>query len=68
MGLQPAGENGTYFQTFVIRERTLDPASRLIVGDSVLRPTADFKVFPRPQRTATHRAHPGNLRWDSRGY
>jgi Peptidase family M28 len=46
MGLQPAGENGTYFQTFAIRERKLDPVSRIIVGDSVLRPVTDFKVFP----------------------
>jgi len=46
MGLQPAGENGTYFQTFDIRERKLNPGSRIIVGDSVLRPVADFKAFP----------------------
>jgi hypothetical protein len=45
MGLEPAGENGTYFQTFDIRERRLDSASRLVVGDAVLRPVADFKVF-----------------------
>jgi hypothetical protein len=46
MGLQPAGENGSYFQTFAIRERKLNPISRVMVGDSVLRPVADFKVFP----------------------
>src|SRR3954451_24917364 len=46
MGLNPAGENNTYFQTFDIRERRLDSASRLIVGDVVLRPVVDFKVFP----------------------
>jgi hypothetical protein len=46
MGLQPAGENGTYFQTFAIRERRLNPVSHFIVGDSVLRPVADFKLFP----------------------
>jgi hypothetical protein len=46
MGLKPAGENNTYFQTFDIRERRLDSASRLIVGDAVLRPVTDFKVFP----------------------
>jgi hypothetical protein len=46
MGLKPAGENNTYFQTFDIRERRLDSASRLIVGDAVLRPVIDFKVFP----------------------
>jgi len=46
MGLQPAGENGTYFQTFAIRERKLNPVSRVMVGDSVLRPVADFKLFP----------------------
>jgi hypothetical protein len=46
MGLEPAGENGTYLQTFDIRERRLDSASRLVVGNAVLHPVADFKVFP----------------------
>jgi hypothetical protein len=46
MGLEPGGENGTYFQTLNIRQRRLDSASRLIVGDTVLRPVTHFKVFP----------------------
>jgi hypothetical protein len=46
MGLEPGGENATYFQTFSIRDRRLNSASRLIVDDTVLRPATDFKVFP----------------------
>lgn len=46
MGLLPGGENGTYFQTFGIRYRRLNAASRLTVDDTVLRPVTDFKAFP----------------------
>jgi hypothetical protein len=45
MGLIPAGEQGTYFQTFSIHSRRLDSTSLIMVGDAVLHPTADFKVF-----------------------
>ncbi len=46
MGLIPGGEGGTYFQTFTIGARRLSPGSVVVVGDSVLRPVTDFKVFP----------------------
>src|SRR5450759_3012678 len=46
LGLKPAGDNGTYLQTFNILERKLDSSSRLMVGNTVLRPVTDFKVFP----------------------
>jgi len=46
MGLEPGGENGTYFQTFNIRSRRLNPASQLTVADAALIPVTDFKVFP----------------------
>jgi hypothetical protein len=45
MRLVPAGDSGTYFQTFLIRSRRLNPASTIVVKDSVLHPTVDFKVF-----------------------
>ncbi len=32
MGLQPAGENGTFFQTLPLKTRTTDPLSSFIVG------------------------------------
>lgn len=54
IGLVPGGDKGTYFQTFLISDRRLNPASILIVQDSILHPTADFKAFsfgrgqPRP--------------------
>lgn len=45
LGLKPAGENGTYFQTFYILERRANRSSALVVGDSTLRPGADIKVL-----------------------
>ncbi|HEX2093493.1 MAG TPA: M28 family peptidase [Longimicrobiaceae bacterium] len=42
LGLEPAGENGTYFQTVPIVRRELDPASSLQVDGTVLRPWTDF--------------------------
>ena len=52
-GLEPAGENGTYFQTVPFWRATLDPASRLqISGGASLAPNADwiattFRAAPR---------------------
>lgn len=42
LGLQPAGENGSYFQDLPIATRRLDPASELRVGNTVLRAGTDF--------------------------
>jgi hypothetical protein len=58
LGLKPAGEKGTYFQTFHILERRANRASGIVVGDSTLRPGVDFKVLtfgrgqPRPIESA----------------
>jgi len=35
-GLKPMGENGTYFQTLPLKERTVDPMSSLIAGGASL--------------------------------
>lgn len=32
LGLKPAGENGTYFQTLPFKTRTIDPSSAIVVG------------------------------------
>jgi len=42
MGLEPAGENGTYFQRVPFYIVRADPASRLSAGDRELRPFVDF--------------------------
>ena len=36
LGLQPAGEGGTYFQTLPYKVRSVDPASRLAVGGTTM--------------------------------
>ena len=46
LGLEPAGENGTYFQ-FPLEQREMDPATSVTVGD---RPLTIWKDFaPRDQ-------------------
>ena len=42
LGLEPAGENGTYFQTVPFWRAGLDPASRLQVGDATLALVRDW--------------------------
>ncbi len=42
IGLQPAGENGTYFQTIPMRNRGLDPASSISVEGTRLALEKDF--------------------------
>ncbi len=43
-GLRPAGENGTYFQTFELTTGTeLGPASRLTLGERELLPEDEFQ-------------------------
>src|SRR5688500_7963155 len=44
LGLVPMGENGTYFQTIPMVERTLDPATRLAIGSASLTPWTDYVV------------------------
>jgi hypothetical protein len=42
IGLIPAGDNGTYFQTIPLKVRTVDPTSSFIVGDIVLAYGTDW--------------------------
>ncbi|HEX4685113.1 MAG TPA: M28 family peptidase [Gemmatimonadaceae bacterium] len=42
LGLRPAGEHGTYFQTVPFWRIAVDPRSRISVGDSTLRIRRDF--------------------------
>lgn len=45
LGLEPAGENGTYFQTVPLWRLTLDSASVLVVGADSLRLGRDFVAY-----------------------
>jgi hypothetical protein len=47
LGLEPAGENGTYFQTVPMVRRTLDPAASITAGGTTLRAWDD--ISPRDQ-------------------
>jgi hypothetical protein len=51
LGLQPAGEHGTYFQTIPFRLRTFDPATSLSVDGTALTMWADFAPLPSRQLT-----------------
>ena len=42
MGLEPAGDNGTYFQTVNLVDRKYDPASQLKVGSTAFAAWTDF--------------------------
>ena len=44
IGLEPAGENGTYFQTINLVDRKYDPATRLAVGTTTFTPWTDFAL------------------------
>ncbi len=45
MGLEPAGENGTFFQVLPVSRRRLDPAAALSVGGATLAAWTDFAPF-----------------------
>jgi hypothetical protein len=52
LGLEPAGENGTYFQTVPFWRAAIDPQSRLDVGGTPLELGGDFvpaSVFAAPR-------------------
>jgi hypothetical protein len=51
MGLEPAGENGTYFQTLPMVTREVDPAGRLTVAGTNFAAWTDF--VPRDQGPGT---------------
>src|SRR5262245_60354747 len=42
LGLEPAGDNGTYFQTVPFWRAAADPKSRLTVGTNILEVGRDF--------------------------
>ncbi len=42
MGLEPMGDNGTYFQSVNVVDRTFDSSSRLVVGTTAFTPWTDF--------------------------
>ena len=44
MGLEPAGDNGTYFQLVDVVDRKFDPSSRLSVGSTTFTPWTDFAL------------------------
>ena len=45
VGLEPAGENGGWFQTLHMYSQRLAPQSRIGIGASTLLPARDFKLF-----------------------
>jgi hypothetical protein len=53
LGLEPAGENGTYFQTVPFWRAAVDPASRIEVNETTLLVGRDFLPanIPAPART-----------------
>ncbi|HYH82469.1 MAG TPA: M28 family peptidase [Longimicrobium sp.] len=46
IGLEPAGENGTYFQTIPLRRKGADPASSLSAGGTALVMGQDYALLP----------------------
>ncbi|HEU4588798.1 MAG TPA: M28 family peptidase [Gemmatimonadales bacterium] len=55
LGLQPAGDSGTYFQRFTMLGRTPSPELRAVAGKDTasLRPGAEFVVAPETDDTLT---------------
>jgi hypothetical protein len=51
MGLEPAGDAGTYFQTIPLVRRAADPASTITVDGQALANGTDFVVVPPYRRT-----------------
>jgi hypothetical protein len=49
LGLQPAGENGTYFQVVPLVNKALDPNSMVSAGGAALVMNKDFVSFGVPQ-------------------
>jgi hypothetical protein len=54
LGLVPAGENGTYFQTLPLKRRTLDPASRFSIGADSLGLGTDWSIGGNGPLTAAN--------------
>src|SRR5687768_3182578 len=57
LGLQPAGDNGTYFQKMPIYTRNLDSTSNVTIGDATFKAGRDFTAsaagFARPVTNAS---------------
>ena len=53
IGLQPAGDDGTYFQWFHIQRTRLSKASKLSIGTHQLKPNHDALVFGPTAYAAT---------------
>lgn len=47
LGLKPAGDSGTYFQTLPLKTRTFDTASTFLVNGQGLAPYTDYLSFGR---------------------
>lgn len=46
LGLEPAGDSGSYFQDFALERTGPDPATRLAAGDRTFALGADYLIFP----------------------
>lgn len=46
MGLRPAGDDGTYFQTIPFKRRAVDPTSSVVVNNSSLSAGKDWAMLP----------------------
>jgi hypothetical protein len=53
LGLQPAGDSGTYFQTVPFWRIAIDPQSRIIVGGTTLELRRDFLLVGAAVTTRT---------------
>ena len=53
MGLKPAGDNGTYFQTIPLETRSVDSSSSISAGDTKLVANTDFVVLSRQPAAAS---------------
>lgn len=53
MGLKPAGDNGTYFQTIPLKTRSVDESSSITAGTNKLVANTDFVVLSRQPATAS---------------
>jgi Peptidase family M28 len=53
MGLQPAGDSGTYFQTIPLKTRTFDTTSTFTAGDASLTAFQDYLPLSREPGSGT---------------
>jgi hypothetical protein len=52
LGLRPAGDNGTFFQTIPFKRRSIDPASRITINGAALAGGSDWAILPGPATPA----------------